>query len=168
MCSAIRNVKTARLSVIWLSAFLLVALQSPIAVVAVKAETGLMRLPQSDELGEARQLNNEAIKLYNAGRYDDAVPLAVRALAIYEKLFGPQHTEVAQLLDNLATIYRAKGDNGKAEPLIERELAIYEKVYGPEHARVARSLNNLAELYRAKGDYGKAEPLCQRALAIGE
>jgi CHAT domain-containing protein/Tfp pilus assembly protein PilF len=168
MRSAIRSIIPARLSVICWSALWLVALYSPMAVVAAKAEPGMRGLPQADELAEASRLNDEAIKLYNAGRYDTAVPLAVQALAIYEKVYGPQHIEVAQLLENLATFYRAKGDYAKAEPLIERQLAIYEKLRGPQHADVARALNNLAELYRTTGDNERAEPLFQRALAIDE
>ncbi len=71
-------------------------------------------------------------------------------------------------LNNLANLYRLKGDYAKAKPLFQRALGIREKTLGREHPDVARSLNNLAVLYRTTGDYAEAEPLFQRALAIQE
>ncbi|NIP13689.1 MAG: TonB family protein, partial [Pseudomonas stutzeri] len=104
----------------------------------------------------------------NQGRYAEAEPLYQRALAIRENALGPDHSDVAQSLNNLAALYHAQGHYAEAEPLYQRALAIVEKALGPEHPHVATSLNNLAELYRAQGRYAEAEPLYQRALAIRE
>ncbi|WP_438035765.1 tetratricopeptide repeat protein [Sorangium sp. So ce204] len=106
--------------------------------------------------------------LYGQRRFDSAIPLAERALTILEKALGRDHPDVATVLNNLAELYRAKGDYATAEPLYQRALTIREKALGREHPDVANSLNNLAELYRAKGDYATAEPLYQRALTIRE
>ncbi|MDX6270948.1 MAG: hypothetical protein QOD28_2171 [Acidobacteriota bacterium] len=123
---------------------------------------------QPDELEEAKRLNRQVLALYEAGRYDEAVPLAERALAIREKAFGAQHLAVAQSLNSLAILYEAKSDYARAEPLYERALAIREKLMGAEHPEVASALNNLAGLNYVRGDYARAEPLYQRALAIRE
>ena len=40
-------------------------------------------------LAEAERLNAEVSRLTGAGEYDDAMPLAKRALAIREKALGP-------------------------------------------------------------------------------
>jgi CHAT domain-containing protein len=122
----------------------------------------------SAELQEAKQLNKQVIELYNAGKYNEAVVLAKRALFITEKVLGKEHSDVATTLNNLAELYKAQGLHEKAEPLHMRSLAIYEKVMGKEHPLVATSLNNLAELYKAQGRYEKAEPLYLRSLAIYE
>ncbi len=119
-------------------------------------------------LQEARKLHEESVRLRRAGKYEEARPLAERALEIREKALEPDHPDVAGSLNDLAILYRNKGDYAKAEPLYQRSLAIREKALGPEHPDVAASLNNLAILYRLKGDYAKAEPLHQRALAIWE
>jgi len=124
--------------------------------------------PQLAALEEATRLNNRAFELYKAGRYDEAIPLAEYALAIYEKTFGPENAYVATALNNLAALHKAKSNYTRAEPLYQRALAMYEKEFGPEHPDVANALNNLAQLYGAKGDYARAEPLYQRALAIRE
>ena len=122
--------------------------------------------PDAAALDEVKRLNDEIIKLYGAGKYDPAITLAERTLAIVEKAFGPDDLEVATSLNNLGLLYKAKGDYERAEPFYQRALATLEKVLGTDDGKVATSLNNLAALYYAKGDYGRAEPLYQRALAI--
>jgi CHAT domain-containing protein/Tfp pilus assembly protein PilF len=123
---------------------------------------------QEAQIAEANRLGQEAVKLYQAGRYAEAVPLAERSLAIREKALGPEHPTVATSVSNLATMYRAKGDFGRALPLYQRALAIYEKALGPEHPNVASALSNLGNLYSDLGDYAKAATHHQRALAIRE
>src|SRR3989442_917170 len=104
-----------------------------------------------DELAEARRLNQEATAIRSSGKFSEAVPLVQRALAIQEKILGPEHPDVTASLDNLAGLYRDQGKYAEAEPLYRRALAIGEKALGPEHPAVAESLNNLAELYDAQG-----------------
>ncbi|XXY21910.1 CHAT domain-containing tetratricopeptide repeat protein [Sorangium sp. So ce216] len=119
-------------------------------------------------LEEAEQLNGRAVELEQAGRYDEAIPLARRALELRERALGLDHPDVAESLNTLATLLDAKGDHAAAEPLYRRALAIREKALEPEHSDVAQSLDNLALLLRAKGDIAAAEPLHRRALAIVE
>lgn len=117
---------------------------------------------------EADKLNAEVVRLYQAGKFAEAIPLAQRALRIREKALGPEHPDVGQSLSNLASVYRALGRYGEAEPLYRRGLAIREAALGPGHSDVATSLNALALLYRVQGRYAEAEPLYMRSLAIRE
>ena len=119
-------------------------------------------------LEQTRELSNQVTSLYRQGRYQNAIPLAERALAINEKVLGPEHPDAATSLNDLAVLYHAAGDYARAATLFQRTLAIREKVLGPEHPDVATSLNGLASLYRNTGDYTRAAPLFQRALAIRE
>jgi CHAT domain-containing protein/Tfp pilus assembly protein PilF len=107
-------------------------------------------------------------ELYGAGKYDEALPLTERAVALGEEVFGPEHPKVAVSLNNLAELYRLKNNYERAESSLQRALAISEKALGAEHPSVAESLNNLARLYRVTGKFERAEPLFQRALAINE
>jgi hypothetical protein len=61
---------------------------------------------------------------------DDAAarPLVERALAITERVLGPEHPATATSLYNLALLTAAR-----ARLLLERALAVSEKVGGPEH-----------------------------------
>jgi len=137
-------------------------------IVVLLASFILPHLAFGQSLEEAKRLNSQVIQLYQQGRYQEAIPLAKRALAIREKALGPEHPRVAASLNNLAALYKALGDYARAEPLYKRALAIREKVLGPEHPRVAESLNNLAVLYYSLGDHARAAPLFKRALAIRE
>eukprot|EP00976_Prorocentrum_cordatum_P081248 1184321-Prorocentrum_minimum.AAC.3 len=104
------------------------------------------------------------------GKYDDALPLFERSLAIYEKVHhGEEHPAVALALYNLACLYQDMGKYDDALPLFKRSLAIHEKVHhGEDHPAVATSLNNLAVLYKDMGKYDDALPLFERSLAIRE
>ena len=117
---------------------------------------------------DATLLNEFAVALAQAARYDEAEPLYKRSLVIKEKALGPDHPSVAITVNNLAGLYRTQGRYEEAEPLFQRSLAISEKALGPDHPGGAATLNNLAELYRTQGRYEEAEPLYQRSLAISE
>ncbi|HEY9284054.1 MAG TPA: tetratricopeptide repeat protein, partial [Pyrinomonadaceae bacterium] len=120
------------------------------------------------EREEVRQLHGRATRLYAEGKYDEAVPLAERALAMMEKTLGPDHPGLLSVLKSLAVLHDARGDYPKAEPLHLRAVAISEKAFSPDHPQLAGSLNNLAAHYEARGDYARAESLYTRALAIYE
>ncbi|HEY6252399.1 MAG TPA: tetratricopeptide repeat protein [Candidatus Angelobacter sp.] len=115
-----------------------------------------------------RLLNQAAFYLVERARYTEAESLYRRALAIREKVLGPEHPDTALSLNNLATLYDDQGKYEEAAPLHRRSLAIREKVLGPEHPHTALSLNNLAEHYRTQGKYEEAEHLYLRALQIDE
>src|SRR5262245_50755725 len=117
---------------------------------------------------EVDKLNAEVIRLYRAGKYAEAIPIAQRVLALREKALGPDHSSVATSLNNLAELYRAHGRYGEAEPLHKRTITILEKALGPDHIDVGTSLNNLAALYQSQGRSGEAEPLLKRSLALRE
>ena len=92
---------------------------------------------QSTSLDEAERLNEEAVSLYRAGRYNEAMPLAKRILEIRENALGPDHPEVVQSLNNLALLYATTGDYARAEPLYQRALGIRENALGLDHPEVA-------------------------------
>ena len=123
---------------------------------------------RNDPLEQALKINAEIVKLFNDGRYADAIPLAQRALAIYEKALGPNHLDVATSLITLASFYEKQGRYADAEPLYQRAAAIREKEFGPDDPVVASLLNTLAAIYANQKRYTEAEPLQTRALAISE
>jgi tetratricopeptide (TPR) repeat protein len=105
---------------------------------------------------------------HSRAAYAAAQPLFQRALAIYEKVLGPEDPATARSLVSLAILLQAQGDLAGARPLYERALAIHEEVLGREHPSTASNLNNLAGLLRNQGDLTGARPLLERALAIFE
>jgi CHAT domain-containing protein/Tfp pilus assembly protein PilF len=119
-------------------------------------------------LQEAYKQNVEALKLQRAGKYDEALSSAERALETRKRILGPDHREVADSINSLAIMYSYKGEYAKAESMFQSALAIRERALEPEHPDIAASLNNLALLYWSKCEYPKAEPLFQRSLDIWE
>ncbi|WP_235440906.1 tetratricopeptide repeat protein, partial [Limnoraphis robusta] len=121
---------------------------------------------QSPGLEEANRLNQQAIQLYEQGRYDEAIPLAKRVLEMYQKLLGDEHPYVAASLNGLALLYHSQGRYSEAEPLLIQALEMTRKLLGDEHPDIAQSLNNLAALYESQGRYSQAEPLYKQALEM--
>ena len=72
----------------------------------------------------------------------------------------------SRLMNQLASLFRAKAAYARAEPLMRRALGIDEAIYGNDHPRVAIDLNNLAQLLQATNRLGEAEPLMRRHLVI--
>jgi len=119
-------------------------------------------------LNEARQLQSEATQLWKQDKYDEALPLAERALSIREKELGLDDPDVATSLFGLANICSDNGDSARVEPLYLRALAIREKNLGVDHIAVSAILNNLGAFYQERGEYTKAQTVFQRALSIRE
>ena len=137
----------------WLALLLVVLLMAPAGAAG-------------NPLEEAEALNQQAMKLYKAGRYQEALPLAQQALAIREKALGAQHPDTANSLNNLAVLYRTMGVYEKALPLYQRALKISEKVLGFQHPKTATNLNNLAALHEDMGGFSlpKAKQLSDLLL----
>ncbi len=131
------------------------------------AQTNSPQSSQSEQF-EAQKLEQEAWELESQGKYSEAIPLAQRALLLWEKALGAEHSTVAYSLNRLATLYKEQGNYSGAEPLYQRALAINEKLEGKDSPIVASILNNLAGLYQYQGNYSGAEQLLQRSLAINE
>jgi tetratricopeptide (TPR) repeat protein len=136
--------------------------------VAARAER-LFRAQSPPNLSEiTRAFSSRATALHRLGRFAEAEPLLRQALAIAEQGLGPNHPNVAGLLDNLAILLQDTNRLHEAEPLTRRAMAIFEQSYGPHHPHVATNLNNLALLLKATNRRAEAEPLYRRALAIDE
>lgn len=117
---------------------------------------------------EVYALNQEADRLYDAGRYAEALPIEEKRVAAARKRYGEEHTAYAEAIIGLGLVLKVLGRTADAEPLYLSALAITERVLGPDHQNVSTPLNNLAQLYLAQGRYAAAEPLYKRAVKIGE
>src|SRR5262249_51356659 len=90
-----------------------------------------------------------------------------RAYAIKERIYGPDHPEVARALVHVALTYDFESKYAEARVRKERALAILERALGPEHPDVGKAAHNLAVTIEAIGDYQVALGLRRRAVAIG-
>jgi len=135
------------------------------------AATGVAQTPpsrQTSELVESQKLTAKVLKLYGEWKYDEALPLAKRALELREAALGRNHEDLIPLLLNLGELYKATEKLSDAHSSFERALQISEKAFGADDLRVARILDRLAYVTYAQRDERKAESLFARSLAIKE
>ena len=67
-----------------------------------------------------------------------------RALAIKERAYGRDHTQVAGVLTYLGNAYGQLGDSAKKRKYVTRAVKIFDAAYGPDHPHAkfyARVLN---------------------------
>ncbi len=60
----------------------------------------------------------------DVGRYAEAEPVYIRALAILEEALDPDHPDIADTLEDYAELLRQVGRDEEAEPMEERARAI--------------------------------------------
>ena len=120
------------------------------------------------ELQEASTLSESIVKLFNQGKYDEALPLAKRALEIREKLLPRVDPRISSSLTNLGEIYLARKDYKPAKETFQRLLQIQEEVFGPEDVNLAFTLDRLALLHFAARNARETEAAYKRALALRE
>ena len=77
-----------------------------------------------------------------------ARPYYERALAIDEKVLGPDHPDTAIDLNNLGYLLQAMGDLAGARLYYERALSLFEARLGPDHPNPRIVRGNLAALDR--------------------
>lgn len=123
--------------------------------------------PQPDA-AEAARLNSEVVRLFREGKYDAALPLARRSVALREKLHGADHPMVAAALTNLGAILTEKREFAEAERLYLRALAVAEKSGADQIGLAADLLTRLGQLRFRAGDNDKAEGYHLRALELKE
>ncbi|MGA3017284.1 MAG: CHAT domain-containing tetratricopeptide repeat protein [Bryobacteraceae bacterium] len=115
-----------------------------------------------------RQVTAAAMQLYDAGKYDQALPAAQESVRLAGPAFGPESRQVAISLNDLGLVLEALDRWAEAEPLYRRSLALNEKALGPQHPEVAANLNNLGILYLHMGRLAEAADSLARALSIRE
>ena len=94
-----------------------------LAFVCVPAQTA----PLSPALQEAQKISAEAVKLFQQKKFDEAAPLAQKAIAIRETELGKNHISVAQAWRNLAYIQLQREKQKEAEKAFENAFEIYEQ-----------------------------------------
>lgn len=123
---------------------------------------------ESPELKEATALTESVVKLYNERKFDEALPLAKRALEIREGLLPRNDPRVSVSLSYLADVYKARRDYGAAKSTLQRLLQVQEERSGPNDVSLARTLERLGLLHLSDAEDAKAEERFKQALQIKE
>jgi TonB family protein len=143
--------------------FILISL----AVVCVAAQTP----PPSTALQEAEKISAEAVKLFQQKKYDEAAPLAQKAITIREIELGKNHISVAQAWRNLAYIQLQREKQKEAAQAFKDAFEIYEQNHplsATDEKMFAEMLEAVAVYEAANGDLLGAEKKLSRAVALRE
>jgi tetratricopeptide (TPR) repeat protein len=90
------------------------------------------------------------------------------AVAIWEKIYGPAHPNVAAALGSLGRVLQARGDYREAERLLERALELDRAAFPAGHIRIGVDLKHAAALAADRRHYAKAEALLSQSIEILE
>ncbi|WP_230966804.1 tetratricopeptide repeat protein [Nostoc commune] len=93
-------------------------------------------------------MNNLAGLYKSTKRYSEAEPLFQQALALWKRLLGDNHPNVATSLNNLAGLYKSTKRYSEAEPLYQQALEICEQALGVGHPDTIRVRGNYAIFLR--------------------
>src|SRR5829696_8015253 len=124
--------------------------------------------PDALEIAEVLDLLGAAVRRSAKVKEDEKRAFAERAVAIKERVLGPDHPDLATSLINLGVQGALAGDPAAARPLLERALEIREAAFGPDHTLVAGALQSLGGLLMTLHDDAAAMVLLDRAQQIRE
>lgn len=113
-------------------------------------------------VGEGVNLNNIGEIYYSQGKYDQALKLYQKALAIYKE----SSDKVGQgiTLSNMGRVYDAQGQLAQALQFNQQALAIYKEVGDRTGEGVV--LSNIGHVYAQQNQVNEAQKFYQQALAI--
>ncbi len=121
-----------------------------------------------DDVLRAGLLFNQGIVLRVQGSYREAEERLKASLALWEKVYGPDHVFVAATLNSLTNVLADQGKYQEAEESGQRALGLFRRLLGPAHPNVAKVLTNLGTVARNRQDYPLALERLREALAINE
>jgi len=128
--------------------------------------------PTDPELGSSDQDLTEEyqkiVDLYEAGKYDDAEPLADDFLKQIKARFHEDTAPYAAAISVLARLYQAQGRFPQAEAYVKSALAIDKQNFPANHPNIAGDLFALGQLYQAQRRLEEAELPMKEALTISE
>ncbi|MEQ8825434.1 MAG: tetratricopeptide repeat protein [Filomicrobium sp.] len=118
------------------------------------------------ETAELKRMFDEAKRLHKAKQYEQALPIAKRALAISKRTYGQNHSTTAKWYINLGQIQRKLQRYDASVSNHEIGLKIREAVGKPNDPRIAQTTQDLAALYITVGRLAEAETLLKRVLKL--
>ena len=120
----------------------------------------------SPQLAESGELTAKVVQLYRAGKFEEALPLAKKALSLAENAVGKNDSHLFALLINLGDLYVATVDYDAAKSSFARALTIAQANFKSDDVRIARPLDELALVAALKGDYKGSAEFYLRSLEI--
>jgi CHAT domain-containing protein/Tfp pilus assembly protein PilF len=128
----------------------------------------LSRLPRArrGQLKEARELSHRVYRLYRAGAYREALPLARRAARLFTEVLGEKHRDTTLALVNVAAQLGKLLRFDEADRFYRRSLAATTAVLGERHPRYAFLRQERGVTFLRAGQPARACEELERALEV--
>src|SRR5262249_34850723 len=123
---------------------------------------------EARNLDIAEHLLSTAFRLRAAGSFEEAEPLFLQALNVYERVLGPNHPDTARHFVQVAVAYRNASRYDEAAKLLDRAIEASQIAYGPRSCELAQALTLQAWVYALKGRFDEGEQLHRQATAMFE
>lgn len=118
-------------------------------------------------------LGTLGVILMNAGDYRSSEQHLLESVRIAEGHLSKEtgneglwELEYAYGLNNLATLYRMIGDEGRTLEMLEKSMSVVAGNVGEEHPDYAALMVNVAEVRSSMGSFHTADSMMQRAVGI--
>ncbi|MBT8492669.1 MAG: tetratricopeptide repeat protein, partial [Deltaproteobacteria bacterium] len=132
---------------------------------ARRAESAVQRFGRDDSLlGQLRLLR--AREDMKRGKLQSAEKLYEEALAIYQRVHGPEDLKVVDVYKGLARVASMRGNWEAAVAHQESALAIEKKHHPTSHPRVVLQVERLARTYTGLGDHERARRLMEATASF--
>jgi tetratricopeptide (TPR) repeat protein len=115
---------------------------------------------------QLEQYRTAAIRLYQFGRFEEAIESQNTACELTRQRFGAASREYAGAVGFLGLIYKAAQNFKRADECYQEAIDVLRSVGGEDDVDLAAHLSNLGVLYKQQGYLEKAMPLYEHALAI--
>lgn len=112
------------------------------------------------------RLNEQQAQLYQGGKYEQALDIALQVYALVQQYLGQDHRYLADSLNNLAVLNMEMGKYSQAEPFYLKALETYRQILTKDDPDITTMLSNLASFYELTGNYSKAESYLREALQV--
>ena len=98
-------------------------------------------------------------------RYEDALEIAERALALRRRVHGDDHPLTGDAWSRVAIQHDRLHHTDAALAAARHAATTFEAALGPEHPKTLEALDRVALELRFSGRFDEAEPFYRRALA---
>eukprot|EP00568_Trieres_chinensis_P008592 CAMPEP_0183297688 /NCGR_PEP_ID=MMETSP0160_2-20130417/4910_1 /TAXON_ID=2839 ORGANISM="Odontella Sinensis, Strain Grunow 1884" /NCGR_SAMPLE_ID=MMETSP0160_2 /ASSEMBLY_ACC=CAM_ASM_000250 /LENGTH=506 /DNA_ID=CAMNT_0025459557 /DNA_START=73 /DNA_END=1593 /DNA_ORIENTATION=+ len=124
---------------------------------------------------ESLSLGRRAVILHGIGQVSfekrdlrETMMHQLAALTIIERIFGENHSVVAEILYTLGIILHDQDEYTDALEVYKRALNVQRKIFGTNHFNSLKTLCNIARVHEASGEDAEALSACSEALQVGE
>ncbi len=134
------------------------------AIEQLLAEYENLPADQRDRRAELRLLDRLGDLFHAQGSYEEAFPIAQRALKLAEEI--GDHTGISASLYQLGALHQDRGEYVEAEDYYKQSLRIEKEL--DDRAGIASSLHQLGALNQDRGEYAEVQNHYEQSLRILE